>query len=309
MADKAEKKDRRERVAWELDRRRRLAVPGLAGGVLYMLGAVTTSSGLSGAPTVGLLQGISPAIHGVRNPSESPKVELLRYISNNSGALIAGALMTAIAILALMFVLLFLAEATKYRRPSMFSWIRLLILYGGIALAVAGLAHWIFYAVETHNFVASADHSVAASEAVLTGTSVQVVGSLAIFGGLFFAVGMVMLLINSLRVGLLPRWMAMLGMFAGLLIFLPIGGAQLQAVPALWMVFVGVLFLEKWPSGDPPAWKAGEAVPWPPGGRGAQQGGRPARGRRGAPAPEPAPEPQAVAVSQGGSSRKRRKRR
>ena len=162
-----------------------------------------------------------------------------------------------------------------------------------------GLAHWIFYAVETHNFVASADHSVAASEAVLTGTSVQVVGSLAIFGGLFFAVGMVMLLINSLRVGLLPRWMAMLGMFAGLLIFLPIGGAQLQAVPALG-----------WSSSACSSSKNGPAA--------ILRRGRPAKrclaarrtrgpaGRQARPRPtgrsgtaEPAPEPQAVAASQG----------
>ena len=53
------------------------------------------------------------------------------------------------------------------------------------------------------------------------------------------------------------------GVFSGLLLFLPIGGAELQIVPAFWMVMMGVLFIGKWPNGEPPAWAAGEARPWP----------------------------------------------
>ncbi len=70
-------------------------------------------------------------------------------------------------------------------------------------------------------------------------------------------------MINALRVGLLPRWMGILGMFTALLIFLPIGGAELQLVPAMWMVMMGVLYSGKWPGGDPPAWTEGVAEPWP----------------------------------------------
>ena len=49
----------------------------------------------------------------------------------------------------------------------------------------------------------------------------------------------------------MPRWMAFLGMFTALLIFLPIGGAELQVVPAFWMVMIGVLFFGRWPNGEP----------------------------------------------------------
>ena len=93
-------------------------------------------------------------------------------------------------------------------------------------------------------------------------------------------------MINALRVGLLPRWMGMLGIFAGVLIFLPIGGAELQVVPAFWMVMMGILYVGKWPNGEPPAWAAGEARPWPSRARAA---GRPARPRRASPRCPPAP--------------------
>jgi hypothetical protein len=84
-----------------------------------------------------------------------------------------------------------------------------------------------------------------------------------LLAGLALAVGMINTMLNSQRVGLLPKWMGLLGMFTALLIFLPIGGAELQIGPAFWMVMMGILLVGKWPGQDPPAWQAGEARPWP----------------------------------------------
>ena len=74
---------------------------------------------------------------------------------------------------------------------------------------------------------------------------------------------MIVVMLNSLRTGLLPRWMAFLGMFSALLILLPNVGPTLQLIPAFWLVMMGMLLSGKWPGGDPPAWEAGEARPWP----------------------------------------------
>ncbi len=82
----------------------------------------------------------------------------------------------------------------------------------------------------------------AVEQALTTGTANPIVDYVDLFAGLALAAGMVAPMLNALRVGLLPRWMAMLGMFAALLIFLPIGGAELQVVPAFWMVIIGLLF-------------------------------------------------------------------
>ncbi|MEA2217731.1 MAG: hypothetical protein QOJ35_357, partial [Solirubrobacteraceae bacterium] len=32
---------------------------------------------------------------------------------------------------------------------------------------------------------------------------------------------------------------------------------------AFWLIALGVLFLGRWPAGQPPAWVTGEAQPWP----------------------------------------------
>jgi len=314
VAKSEEKKNRAERVAYELARRRRLAIPTLVGGVLYMMSAVTITAALSGAPTVGLLQGLAPAIAGEAHPTQSPRTAELAFISTHAPALIIGSLMAAIAILFLVLTLVFLCDSTKFRRPNLWPAIRPLVLFGGIAVALISVGHQIVSAIETHNFTASMDHSNAAVEkALTTGSAVQLVEYIDLLGGLALAVGLVTLMINALRVGLLPRWLAMLGMFAGLLLFLPVGGAQLQVVPALWMVFVGVLFYGRWPSGDPPAWEAGEAIPWPPSSSRRNPEEKPVR-RRGADrlpkTEQPVPEPQPVPVAaEGEAPRKRRKKR
>ena len=173
-------------------------------------------------------------------------------------------MLAAIAVASLTLILLLLVDATRFRRPQSWRPTRPLVLVGGIALAVVSVGHQAVGAIETHNFVAGHDFSNHAVEKALTnGTANVIVDYLDLLAGLALAAGMIATMVNALRVGLLPRWMGMLGMFTGLLIFLPIGGAELQIVPAFWMVMTGILFIGKWPNGEPPAWAAGEARPWP----------------------------------------------
>jgi hypothetical protein len=117
-----------------------------------------------------------------------------------------------------------------------------------------------------------------------------------------------------MRVGLLTRWMGILGVFTGVLVFLPIGGVSFEIIPAFWIVMLGILFGGRWPNGDPPAWASGEARPWPSQAemRAARQAraGAPAvsaAGADGAGAADVAPAPTQPAGS-GGSRRRRRKR-
>jgi hypothetical protein len=253
-----------ERVADESERRRRLSVPAFAGGVLYLLSGIIISSTLNGAPTVGLLQGLQPALSGVANPAVSPRAGEVRFISHHAFPLIAGSLLAALAIAVLTLVLLLLAGATRFRRPETWGPARMLVMSGGAALAVISVAHQIVTAIETHNFAVGHDFSNHAVDNALTkGTANVVMDYLDLVAGLSLAVGMVVVMVGAMRAGLLTRWVGVLGIFSGVLIFLPIGGATLEVVPAFWLVAMGLLCAERWPNGDPPAWSTGEARPWP----------------------------------------------
>ena len=253
-----------ERVAHESDRRRRLSVPAFAGGVLYLLSGIIISATLNGAPTVGLLQGIEPALSGVANPAVSPRAAEVRFIGHHALPLIAGSVLAGIAIGGLTLVLLLLIDATRFRRPQSWSATRPLVLFGGVAVAVVSIAHQVLSAILTHHFIVGHDFSGHAVELALTKGSANVISDyLDLLAGLTLAAGMIGTMVGAMRVGLLTRWVGVLGIFTGVLIFLPIGGATLEVVPAFWMVAMGMLYAERWPNGDPPAWTSGEARPWP----------------------------------------------
>jgi hypothetical protein len=298
----------REQVAREQDRRSRLSVPAFAGGFLYLLSAIIVFKTLNGGPTVGLIQGLEPALSGVADPARSPATNELKYLSHNGFALISGSVIAALSIGALVLVLLLLSDAVVFRRPHSWKLGRPLVLYGGIAFAVLSVVRQITSAVVAHNFAAGHDYSLHAFEhATTSNTANVIIGALGPLAGIAFAAGMIGVLVNTVRVGLLPLWMSVLGSFSALLLFFPIGGADLQVIPALWLAVTGVLFFGKWPKGEPPAWAAGEARPWT-----SQAQLRAGRAGRGAPAASnggavavPAP----VVPTVGGSSRKRRRKR
>ena len=299
--------EKRDQIAWELARRARLAVPAFAGGFLYLLSAIVITSTLNGLPTVGPLQGLEPALKGVANPAVSARTEEVKFISRHAFPLIAGSFLAGVAVIALTLVLLFLYRASAFRRPAMWHPSRALVLGGGIAVAVASVAHEVVYAIETHDFAVGHDFTRNAVDNALTKSAAnQIVAYLSLLAGLALVVGMIVVLLNALRSGLVPRWLGVLGMFSGLLILLPNVGATLQLIPAFWMVMMGVLLAGKWPGGDPPAWESGEARPWPT--RAQLQAERRARAN-GEPVPAgpgdlaPAPKPQ-----QAGTSRKRRRK-
>ena len=91
-------------------------------------------------------------------------------------------------------------------------------------------------------------------------TAVQVGGALQIPALLGFVVGMVYVPMQAMRVGLLTRFVGSLGMALGVsVILLP----PAPVMVALWFGYVGLMFLGWTPGGRPPAWDAGEAIPWP----------------------------------------------
>ena len=64
--------------------------------------------------------------------------------------------------------------------------------------------------------------------------------------------------LDAMRVGLLTRFMGVMGIALGPALVLGFG---LLVLP-LWLVALGVLFLGRWPRGMPPAWITGRAEPW-----------------------------------------------
>jgi hypothetical protein len=78
-------------------------------------------------------------------------------------------------------------------------------------------------------------------------------------GSLGFVVALFYSCLWAMRTGLLSRFWGSLGMAAGIAFLL----GPLAFVTLVWLVFFAFLVLGLVPGGKPPAWEAGEAVPWP----------------------------------------------
>jgi hypothetical protein len=315
---KAGKGEVRARVAFESERRLRLGVPAIAGGVLFLLGGIIVTTTLRQLPTVGVMQGLAPALRGEANPAVSPGASEVRYIDHHAFGLIAGNLLQAVATLILVVVLLFLLGAVQFRRPETSAAARPLVLGGGAAMVLVSIVHPIAQALNAHDFATGHDFTAEAVNHALTqSAALEISEYLGLIGGLALAAGMIVVTLGATRTGLMARWMLYLGIFAALLAFTPFGlalGSIQQLVPAFWMVGAGILLMGRWPNGDPAAWAAGESRPWSSqlearARREAAKGagrGAPVRPEDDGAAGDVAPEP--VRPARGGSARRRRKR-
>jgi hypothetical protein len=88
----------------------------------------------------------------------------------------------------------------------------------------------------------------------------QVGASLQLPAFLGLVVAMVYAPLQAVRAGLLTRFFGTLGMALGVSIIL-LGPPGILLL-SMWIGWLGLLFVGRVPGGRPPAWEAGEAIPW-----------------------------------------------
>ncbi|MDQ2699933.1 MAG: hypothetical protein M3Y23_01245 [Actinomycetota bacterium] len=84
-----------------------------------------------------------------------------------------------------------------------------------------------------------------------------VTAGFAFAGAIGFTIGIVYTALWAMRVGLVSRFWGSLGMAMGAVFLL------IPFFVFLWFIYLGFLFAGWVPGGRPPAWAAGEAIPWP----------------------------------------------
>ena len=134
-------------------------------------------------------------------------------------------------------------------------------------------------------------------EAVATSSNglIQVAQILLLLGTFSLAVGMVLVSLNAMRIGLLTRMLGYLGVAAGAMMVL----VPLPIVQIFWLAALGLILLGRWPGGAPPAWRTGQAEPWPV----------PERPQRGTPRTATAPVTSLEKTAAPAGARRKRKKR
>jgi hypothetical protein len=319
-------------VEHEARRRPRTGLIALAAAIVTVVANIIQTSIFSDLPKV-------TPIDALRETAGEPlgrgrtglASEQALYLHHHASGLVFATILQALVYFALGYILLELLKMTLDRAGKVARPTRILIYIGSVLAGVGAIARIIGLVRNAADFASSHDQTTAAAHDVVRNGGLLVGGTLVGQLGLFaLAAAIVLLALAAMRVGLLPRFIGILGAIVGVLQILGPLSALSFIVTAFWLAMLGALMLGRWPGGMPPAWAAGEAVPWPSpqevreqrdAARGGGGGGGFGRGRgRGGAKPE-LPEPEGSANGNGAaapatetpspatSARKKRKRR
>ena len=300
-------------LRWEARQGPRAAVAALAGAVLVIGSGIATAALFNDAAGH-RDRGLARARRGGGSVGDLPSLRTPYYEYYDERA--AGVLLTAVArgigFVAVAFMLVYLGMAVRNRSEGFRRMWIYVSLAGGVLGAIATILFTIGTTAEISSFLdgpRTVDRAadIGDSTVLVTAQLIGIPGTQAIgLASLALGLGWVVICLNAMRVGLLTRFMGVLGVICGVLIVLPIL-SPLPIVQTFWLGAMALLLLGRWPNGMPPAWSTGEAEPWP-----SQQAVREARRRGAQPDPEPDPEP-ATRGSDGhvhpSSRKKKRKRR
>ncbi|MGZ6708154.1 MAG: hypothetical protein ACXVFN_14585 [Solirubrobacteraceae bacterium] len=298
-------------LAWEEQNRTRAAISAFVAAGLTIIGGIISGLALRGVPKAEdraqtIIDTLGRAATGTENPPGRLSAQTL-YLGSHAALPILGSVLFAIGSLALFGALAFLFRATRARRPATSQAILIVLAAGTVAFAVGRAVFDIARYVGASGFHNSVDQSNSAAADALGG-STSLAGQLIWqLGALALAVAFLIIALNAMRVGLLTRFMGVLGMIVGATFVLPLD--QQGIIRVFWLAALGVLLLGRWPRGMPPAWSTGEAMPWPSQQQiREQREAQRAEGQRAEPV-APAPVPRAPEASATGASRRKKRKR
>jgi hypothetical protein len=301
-------------VAREAVQKPRIGFAALAAAVLAVIAGVLPQSIYTDFPRVYVLESLRDAA-GESIGRAGLRTEQILFIDDHALSLLLVAVCQGLSLALIGVLLVFLFDASVVRGANTPRMARMLAIIGAAAGSLAAIVLQIGVMISAGDFASSTDHSTAAAHDALRGGVVVAASGVGFFGSLALAAAFVLIAIGGMRVGLLTRFLGVLGAIVGALILLgPLSGSPTFIVQAFWLAMTGVLLFGRWPgAGVPAAWTAGEARPWP-----TQQEIREAKERaRGGGGLTKAPEPAATSsapaangsASPATSARKKRKRR
>jgi hypothetical protein len=193
----------------------------------------------------------------------SGNAELLRKIDKDSGTLVLTYLIRALGSALLAVPLLYLFRAAEARSERIRKQLIGLVIAGPLFYAGFAILTGLSLHDAAPDFVAkgiagSGDHADNVAQNVIDNASLRDLAAGFGFGGaLGFAFAMSYTCLHATRVGLLTRFWGSLGVALG------VASIIFFQYTLLWIVYLGLLIAGWLPGGRPPAWAAGEAIPWP----------------------------------------------
>jgi hypothetical protein len=252
-----------DHLAWEAKRRPLAGAAAILAGLLTIVAGALRIQAFKDFPSSGFAQSLErAAAPGQLSGLPSLKTSQFQYIDDHAVGVLGSSVLVAVSYLAMGVALAYLARATAARRPE-FPSAAVYLPYLGAGISAVGAVLFGYGNIGAARTFLDGPHTVdAARDAGSNGLILagQVIQGLA--GALALGAATALVALNAMRAGLLTRFMGVLGIIVAVLTVIPLSGS-LPIVQVFWLLALGALILGFWPSGVPPAWRTGEAVPWP----------------------------------------------
>ena len=294
---------REQQLAWEARQRPRAGVAAIVAGLLALAAPLWRALALRDAPQAGFLESLTHALQsGPIGREVSLKVAVYEYYQDNALTLIGSGVVNALGLLALAWVVTFLAVATRARRPEFIRLAVYITLVGGVIYAISSIIGPLGTVLAVSDFLdgpmtVDDARDIGGSTLLIAASLLGQIGPLAVVAGLF------LVSLNAMRVGLLTRFLGILGVIGAVLMILPL--MPLPVVQSFWIIAIGLMLLGV--GNLPPAWRTGKAEPWQTAMEGAQRRRAEEDRKQGITRPEPEPVP--AARPHPSSKKRKRKRR
>jgi hypothetical protein len=218
-----------------------------------------------GAFAAAVLFVVSTLVRGDALVGDSSTVEALRNFHENRGELLLAAVLKAVALAAFTLPLYYLFKAASARSESVRPGLVGVVIAGPLFLAALDVLFWLAVDPAATDFVtpgggAGIPIGEYAQDLVEDQGLLSVYQGVALAGPIGFTFAVVYTALWGMRVGLLTRFVGTMGIALGVAqILIPFMLVALM----LWIAWLGLTFIDRVPRGRPPAWAAGEAIPWP----------------------------------------------
>lgn len=195
--------------------------------------------------------------------------ELLRNVDAHRSAQLISSILQAIGVGLLAVPLYYLFRSAKSRSDRMRGQLVGVVIAAPLFLAVLAILGGVSTLHAASDFVnnevphllakgvkLNSDHANEIANETIDGAPLRpLAAGFGLGGQIGFLVAMVYTCLYAMRVGLLTRFWGSLGMALGAVSFL------FFQFTLLWFIYFGVLLLRR--GSQPPAWAAGEPIPWP----------------------------------------------
>jgi hypothetical protein len=231
-----------EQLAWEARAGRFAAAAAAASGLLLLVGSFYFNTTVRERP---------------RGDDQ-----LLSLFSREGTHLVIAGVLVALGYLLLGVVLAYLYRVTRRRRPELPRAALPLIVFGALIGAASEVGRQIAVLGVASEFLGSAERTADAARGLVRGsTALQIIAVAGLSANFALGLTLGLVCINSMRAGLLSRFMGIFGTALGVLAVVAAAPFRLLSFP--WLLALAALFLDRWPGGRGRAWETDEAVPWP----------------------------------------------